>query len=181
MVFPRILNAMFGMKFKVVAGYEGVNMVSIAVERGEVERHGAAVVDHQDGARPEWLREGKINLLCSTRSRVIRNCPTCLRSSTWRRPRSSARCSAATRSGSDIGRSIVAPPGVPADTVAALRRAFMAAMRDPALLADVARAVPTSIRCQASGCRRSCAQAVAVLPRAVEQAKRFRPAADNVR
>src|SRR5262249_16294568 len=36
-VFPRILNAMFGMRFKVVAGYEGVNMVSIAMERGEVE------------------------------------------------------------------------------------------------------------------------------------------------
>ena len=36
-VFPRILNAMFGMKFKVVAGYEGVNMVSVAMERGEVE------------------------------------------------------------------------------------------------------------------------------------------------
>src|SRR3954467_15217754 len=34
-VFPRILNAMFGMRFKVVAGYEGVNMVSIAMERGE--------------------------------------------------------------------------------------------------------------------------------------------------
>ncbi len=36
-VFPRLLKALFGMKFKVVAGYEGVNMVSLAMERGEVE------------------------------------------------------------------------------------------------------------------------------------------------
>jgi hypothetical protein len=40
-------------------------------------------------------------------------------------------------SGSDIGRAIVAPPGVPTATVVALRTAFVAAMTSPALLADV--------------------------------------------
>ena len=61
-VFPRILNAMFGMKFKVVAGYEGGNMASIAMERGEVEgmvRPWSVIKT----VRPEWLRDGKINLL----------------------------------------------------------------------------------------------------------------------
>src|SRR3954470_2172520 len=33
-VFPRILDAMFGMKFRVVTGYEGVNMATLAMERG---------------------------------------------------------------------------------------------------------------------------------------------------
>ena len=42
-------------------------------------------------------------------------------------------------SGTDLGRSIAAPPGTPADRVEVLRRAFDAALQDPELLADVAR------------------------------------------
>ena len=38
---------------------------------------------------------------------------------------------------STIGRSVLAPPGVPAARVAELRTAFMASIKDPALLADV--------------------------------------------
>jgi hypothetical protein len=36
-----------------------------------------------------------------------------------------------------IGRSVLAPPDVPAERVAELRAAFTASMKDPALLADV--------------------------------------------
>jgi tripartite-type tricarboxylate transporter receptor subunit TctC len=38
---------------------------------------------------------------------------------------------------STIGRSVAAPPGVPAERVAAFRQAFMKAMQDPALLDEV--------------------------------------------
>jgi tripartite-type tricarboxylate transporter receptor subunit TctC len=41
---------------------------------------------------------------------------------------------------STIGRSVVAPPGLPAERVAELRTAFMAAIKDPLLLADVEKA-----------------------------------------
>ena len=36
-----------------------------------------------------------------------------------------------------VGRPFVAPPGTPRDRVAALREAFVAAMNDPALIADM--------------------------------------------
>src|SRR5207302_6358169 len=39
-------------------------------------------------------------------------------------------------SGSDIGRAIVAPPGIASEIVAVLRVAFMATMRDPALIEE---------------------------------------------
>jgi len=38
-----------------------------------------------------------------------------------------------------IGRPFAAPPGVPADRIAALRRAFDDTMKDPAFLADTRR------------------------------------------
>ncbi|MFT5539606.1 MAG: hypothetical protein ACI82H_001127 [Alphaproteobacteria bacterium] len=48
----------------------------------------------------------------------------------------------------EIGRPFVAPPGVPADRVAALRASFDATMKDPALLADAKKSrldiMPTS-------------------------------------
>jgi len=56
--------------------------------------------------------------------------------------RRSGRSSGCSRAGSDIVRAIVAPPGVAAGTVAVLRGAFMAAMRDARLLADVQKSAP---------------------------------------
>ena len=138
MVFPRILNAMFGMKFKVVAGYEGVNMVSLAMERGEVQgmvRPWSVIKT----VRPEWLREKKINLIVQyalARHPEIADVPAVVELAQNDEQRQILGLYA---SGSDIGRSSVAPPGVPAETVATLRAAFIATMQDPALLADVAK------------------------------------------
>jgi tripartite-type tricarboxylate transporter receptor subunit TctC len=38
-----------------------------------------------------------------------------------------------------VSRSLLAPPGIPAERVKALREAFMATTRDPELLADIAK------------------------------------------
>jgi len=135
-VFPRILNAMFGMRFKVVAGYEGVNMVSIAMERGEVEgmvRPWAVTKT----VRPEWLRENKIHLIVQyalTRHPEIGHVPAVVDLAANDEQRQVLSLFA---SGSDIGRAIVAPPGVAPDIVATLRTAFAQTMKDPALAADL--------------------------------------------
>ena len=42
-------------------------------------------------------------------------------------------------SGSAIGRSVIAPPGLPAERVAALRDAFQGMVRDPEFIADLQR------------------------------------------
>jgi tripartite-type tricarboxylate transporter receptor subunit TctC len=135
-VFPRILNAMFGMKFKVVAGYEGVNMVSIAMERGEVQGM-VRPWSITKTVRPEWLREKKINLLVQyavARHPELGSVPAVVDLALTDEQRQILSLYA---SGSSIGRSIVAPPGVPAETIAVLRTAFTRTMQDPALVADV--------------------------------------------
>jgi tripartite-type tricarboxylate transporter receptor subunit TctC len=171
-VFPRILNAMFGMKFKVVAGYEGVNMVSLAMERGEVEgivRPWAVTKT----VRPEWLREGKINLLVQyalARHHEIASVPAVVDLAETDEQRAVLGLFA---SGSDIGRAIVAPPGVPAETVAVLRQAFMAAMRDGALIADVAKSGIDIDPLAGEALQEIVRQAVEVSPAVVEMAKRF--------
>jgi tripartite-type tricarboxylate transporter receptor subunit TctC len=135
-VFPHILNAMFGMKFKVVAGYQGVNMVSIAMERGEVQGM-VRPWSITKTVHPEWLREKKINLLVQyavARHPELTDVPAVVDLAAMDEQRQILSLYA---SGSSIGRSIIAPPGVPAETVKVLRAAFMSTMRDPALLEEV--------------------------------------------
>ena len=135
-VFPRILNDMFGMKFKVVSGYEGVSMASLAMERGEVDgivRPWALTKT----SHPEWLREKKINLLVQyavERHPELKDVPAVVDLAETDAQRQILGLYA---SGSDIGRAIVAPPDLSAPTLAALRAAFQATMTDRAFLDEI--------------------------------------------
>ena len=171
-VFPRILNAMFGMKFKVVAGYEGVNMVSIAMERGEVEGM-VRPWSVTKTVRPEWLRDGKINLLVQyalQRHPEIPAVPAVVDLAESEQQRQILGLFA---SGSDIGRAIVAPPGVAAETVAALRAGFMETMRDPLLRTDVEKSGTDIDPLAGEALQQLVAQAVDVPAQVVEMAKTF--------
>ena len=142
------------------------------MERGEVEgmvRPWAVVKT----VRPEWLREGKINLLVQyalKRHREIAQVPAVVDLGQTDEQRQVLGLYA---SGSDIGRSIVAPPGVPAETVAVLRQAFMAMMRDPALAADVAKSGIDIDPLDGEALQEIVRQAVDVPPQVVELARKF--------
>jgi tripartite-type tricarboxylate transporter receptor subunit TctC len=134
-VFPRLLNDVLGTKFKVVSGYTGVSMAALAMERGEV--HGMvrpwAIIKT---VRPEWLHENKINLLvqyAGERHHELKNVPAVV---DLAENDSQRQIFALYASGSDIGRSIVAPPDVPADMLNALRTAFDRTVKDQAFLDD---------------------------------------------
>jgi len=137
-VFPRILDEMLGMKFKVVPGYEGVSMVTLAMERGEVESI-ARPWALSKTVHPEWLKDKTIiNLVQYTaqRNAELAEVPAVVELAET--PEQKAILSLYT-SGSDIGRSILAPPGLPDAIVADARRAFDDTMHDPQLLADIKR------------------------------------------
>jgi tripartite-type tricarboxylate transporter receptor subunit TctC len=135
-VFPRLLNDTLGTKFKVVSGYSGANMAALAMERGEVQ----GVVRPwfiTKTVRPEWLRDGKINLIvqyAGKRHPDLQDVPAVV---DLAESESQRAIFALCASGSDIGRSIVAPPDLPPDIVQALRSAFDATMKDPAFTRDV--------------------------------------------
>ena len=135
-VFPRILNDMFGMKFKVVPGYEGVSMAALAMERGEVDgivRPWAVTKT----VHPEWLKEKKINLLVQysvERHSELKDVPAVV---DLAENDSQRQILGLYASGSDIGRSIVAPPGLTAPVLAVMRAAFQDTMKDPAFLKDI--------------------------------------------
>jgi tripartite-type tricarboxylate transporter receptor subunit TctC len=111
-------------------------MASLAMERGEVEgvvRPWAIIKT----SHPDWLKDKKINLLVQytqTRHAELDQVPAVVELATEEDQR---QILALYASGSEIGRSIVAPPGVSADIIAELRTAFAQTMQDPALLEEV--------------------------------------------
>jgi tripartite-type tricarboxylate transporter receptor subunit TctC len=135
-VYPRALNALTGTKFKIIAGYPGGNDVNFAMERGEVGGRGSNSLAAWKATRPHWLAEKKIYHLVQIgleRHPELPDVPLMLELARSPQDREVLRFLSADTA---ISRAIVATPGIPADRVAALRKAFEATMKDPVFLAD---------------------------------------------
>jgi tripartite-type tricarboxylate transporter receptor subunit TctC len=128
---PVLLSKVLGLKFRLVEGYGSPNAILLAMERGEVQ--GICVtLDALRGARPGWIEAGKIKVLFNTEPAAL---PDLQAPSIFEFARSDEqrRILALYASSVELGRPIVAPPGVPEERVRALRQAFESAMADPAL------------------------------------------------
>lgn len=133
--YPRVLNAMLGTKFKIIGGFPSSSDVFLAMERGEVygicESYDSVV-----GKRPNWIKEGTINLLFQGGAEPnpqLKGVPFILDAAKTEEQKQALTF---VYSGQGIGRPFVAPPDMPADRIKALREAFDATMKDPAFLED---------------------------------------------
>jgi len=132
---PWALNQIIGTKFKVALGYSSSAEVGLAIERGEAAGTGSISWDYLE-TKPEWLMQKKITFLYTialARYREIPNIPTILELTDNETDRKVLGLIA---SGSTIGRSVVGPPGIPRDRVAALQQAFTRMVKDADFLAD---------------------------------------------
>jgi tripartite-type tricarboxylate transporter receptor subunit TctC len=130
-----LLNTMAGMKIKVVLGYTGAAPMYQAMESGEIQaRFGAW--DSLKSVKRDWL-EKKLALtplqMGLTRAKDLPNVPTMLELARTDEERQMVEVIEA---GGPVGWGLQAPPAVPKDRVAALRKAFEAMVRDPEFLAD---------------------------------------------
>jgi tripartite-type tricarboxylate transporter receptor subunit TctC len=138
--YPAALNAWAGTKFKIVLGYPGGSDVNIAMERGEVGGRGSNIWASWKSTRPQWLAEKKIHILVQV---GLKRNPELLDVPLMQelvKDDLSRQALIFMSADSAIARSIVTAPDAPPDRVAALRRAFDAAMKDPALLAEAEQA-----------------------------------------
>ncbi len=136
---PVLANALLGTKFNVVLGYPGAAEMEIAIERGEVDGR-AATWQTLNATQPTWLKDGKARVLVQNvlkRSPQLPDTPTYIELAKTDEARKIFEFIALQNV---TGRTIFAPPGVPKDRVAALRRAFEAVVKDPTMLSELTRA-----------------------------------------
>jgi tripartite-type tricarboxylate transporter receptor subunit TctC len=137
-MMPKIANALLGTKFKVVTGYTDSD-VTLAMERGEVEGVCGLAYTTLKAARPQWFRDRKINILLQigmTKFPDLPNVPSAIDLISNPETRKTLELILVRQ---EMGRPFALPPGVPADRIAVLRRAFDETLKDPAFLADAKR------------------------------------------
>jgi tripartite-type tricarboxylate transporter receptor subunit TctC len=136
-IYPTVLNNVIGTKFKLVMGYRGSNEAMLAMERGEVEGHSTAW-SAVKVAKPDWIRDKTVNIIVQfalKRHPELPDVPTAVELARSDEERAVL---SAIMNASEVGTSFFTSPGVPADRLAALRRAFDATMKDPEFLAEAA-------------------------------------------
>ena len=106
------------------------------MERGEVEGASsswAAV----SVAKKDWLRDKKIRIILQTAPERIRELPDAPALPEIGTTAEDKQVYQLYASGSAIGRTVIAPPELPADRLQTLREAFDAMVKDPEFLADI--------------------------------------------
>jgi tripartite-type tricarboxylate transporter receptor subunit TctC len=139
-VYPNILNNLLGTKFKVVAGYPGVNDLTLALERGEADARCGWSWGAVKAAKPDWLRDKKIYIAVQFATKKHPELPDVPLATELARNDKEHAALDLILTQQVMGRPFAAPPKVPADRVAALRRAFDQALKDPELLAEAEKA-----------------------------------------
>src|SRR5215471_10505193 len=137
-IYPTVLNNVLGTKFKVVTGYEGSAAAMLAMERGEVEGH-SSTYDGLKNQHEDWIRTRKINILVQYLLMRHPELPEVPTSAELARTPEQAMILRSVSSASEIGKFILAPPGIPQERTGTLRRAFDAMVKDPEFIAEAAR------------------------------------------
>ena len=134
-IVPWALNEIAGTKFKVIRGYESQRPQFLAMERGEVNGVGSASLSDVI-ANGEWAEKKRISYLYAIsqkRTPLLPDTPALPELTADPRDR---QVLSLLGSVTDIGQTLMAPPGIPADRLATLSQAFDKMVRDPEFIAE---------------------------------------------
>jgi tripartite-type tricarboxylate transporter receptor subunit TctC len=129
-----LLKSTIGATYKVITGYRGGGPLNVAMEKGEISGWTASWAN-LTATKAHWLRDRKVNLFVQfslDRQPDMPDVPTLLELA----PPDKKDVVEFITAGTPIARAMTVGPRVPADRVAALRKAFADTMKDPAFLAD---------------------------------------------
>jgi tripartite-type tricarboxylate transporter receptor subunit TctC len=133
--YPIALNAILGMKFRIVGGYPSSADVFLAMERGEVQ----GICESLDSVKlrqPTWIPNGTISLLFQGGIKPnpeLKDVPFVVDLAQKPEDKQAIEFLYA---GQGIGRPFVAPPGLPPDRLKMVQDAFAATMKDPDFIAE---------------------------------------------
>jgi tripartite-type tricarboxylate transporter receptor subunit TctC len=136
----RMLQVALGINIKIVDGFKGVTEIRLATESGEVD---GSCSSYEGVFRsfPKELKAGDIRVIAQIGEKPwpgLENVPNAIDFAKSERNKWLLRV--AVIGPNDINRLFTLPPGVPADRVTAMRKAFDATFNDPEFQADIDKA-----------------------------------------
>jgi len=171
--YPIILNQVLQTKIKLITGYLGTKETIMAIENGEAHGRCSVAYSALKMARPDWLRDKKINIIMQfglEKSNELPDVPLVLDFVKNADDRQLMELLMGTMA---VARPFMAPPGVPEGRANALRRAFDKTMKDEGFLAE-ARQLQLDVEPTSGEKAQKIVQSMYATPRAVvERAKKL--------
>jgi tripartite-type tricarboxylate transporter receptor subunit TctC len=137
--YGRLMNELLHTKMKIISGYPGQNEVFLAMENREIDGDAAVFWASLKTTRPDWVTNRQVKILVQYAvepSPELKDVPFGPDLTDNDEDRQLFLLAATPIT---IGRPFLAPPGTPADRVAALRKAFDDTFRDPEFAKDLAK------------------------------------------
>jgi tripartite-type tricarboxylate transporter receptor subunit TctC len=135
-IMPRVLNALMGTRFKIVAGYDPGTGLTMSIERGEAEGICGLSWSTMKASRPHWIKDHLLNVIVQMGLSKLPDLPDVPAALDLITDPEKKAILTLILIRQEPGRPIAAPPGIPADRLAALRAAFEATLKDPEFLAE---------------------------------------------
>jgi len=129
LTFPVMLNDLVGTRFKMVLGYTGTGSLDLAMERGEVSGR-AGSWSSMKASKPNWIANKDLNVLVHSGPKP-RDLPGVPSAEDFMRNAQDRQVLDVVTVGDTLGHPFAAAPGVPAERVEALRKAFTDMLEDP--------------------------------------------------
>ena len=133
---PKLYNSLIGTKFKVVTGYNSTAQIALAMERGEVQGIADWSWSSVKAVRPQWLRDKQVTILLQGALKnepELGNLPNAL---DFIKNDADRKVLALHFTQKTAARPLVAPPEVPPERIAILRKAFEDLAKDKDFLAE---------------------------------------------
>jgi tripartite-type tricarboxylate transporter receptor subunit TctC len=136
---PRLLNTILGTKFKIISGYKSQTEALLAMERGEIAGIGSMSWPTLKTSKGAEVKSGKVKVLLQSGLKRDKDLPNVPLSLDLAKTDADRQALEFYFTQNTIARPIMAPPGVPADRVAALRAAVVAMGQDKDFREDAAK------------------------------------------
>lgn len=134
-IIPIAMNNLLGTKFKIVMGYKSSEDLNLALQRGEVEARAFSMTSVK-GQRADWVAEKKINFIAQAGVHRAHEIPDVPLLTELAKNDEQRAILALISSPPALGRPFVAPPDLPAERLAILRKAFADTLKDKAFLEE---------------------------------------------
>ena len=139
-IVPKMLNTLIGTRFKIVSGYDTSSGLTMAVERGEAEGICGLSWSTIKASRPHWIKDNLLNVIVQMGLAKLADLPDVPSALDLVENAENRQVMELILIRQEAGRPFAAPPGTPADRVAALRQAFAETLQDPDFIAEAAKA-----------------------------------------
>ena len=134
-VYPAMVNAILGTKFKIVTGYEGSASVDLALQKGEVEARGILISSWRTG-HPDWLKNRLVTPIVQIGFQRDAELPDVPLLVDLAQNDEQARMFKFVSGPMAYERPFAGPPGLPPEILALYRKAFADMEKDAAFIED---------------------------------------------